>query len=255
MPSPPFSGKLALVTGGSGSIGAAVARRLAADGAAVLVHYGTNRDGAAAAVAAIVAAGGEAQALQADLAALDGPAALVAQLDAAFGGRFAGRLDILVNNAGLFEYGTLTDATDEEFERVFNVNVRAPFILAREAARRMTASGWGRIISIGSVFGEAVPSAGLSLYSGSKFALHGFTRAWSRDLGSAGITVNGIAPAVNQPEPVPTGGPAFEAMQRMTSIGRFGAPEEIAHAVAFLADPKSGFITGDILTVDGGWSA
>lgn len=251
----PLADKLVLVTGASGSIGSAVARRLAADGAAVLVHYGASRPEAATVVAQITAAGGVAEALGADLSRPEGPASLIAQLDGAFGGRFAGRLDVLINNAGTLVFGPLTEATDEEFDRVFNVNVRAMFQLSREAARRMTRAGWGRIINMGSVFGEGAYSPGLSTYCGSKFAVQGLTRGWSRDLGPKGITVNNVQPAVIQSGPQPTSGPTFEAMKRFTSVGRFGKPEEIAEAVAFLASPKAGFINGESLTVDGGWSA
>ena len=251
----PLEDKLALVTGASGGIGSAVARRLAQDGASVLVHYGSSRDAAAAVVADIQAAGGAAEAVGADLGQRDGPAALLTQVDPSFGGRFAGRLDVLVNNAGTLDFGSLTDATDESFDRLFAVNVRAVFQLSREAARRMTRAGWGRIVNVGSVFGEAAPSPGLSLYGATKFAVQGLTRAWSRDLGPAGITVNNVQPAVIQPEPQPTGGPTFESMRRFTSVGRFGRPEEIARAVSFLASPEAGFINGESLTVDGGWSA
>ena len=252
---PPLENKLALVTGASGSLGSAVARRLAADGASVLVHYGSDRGGAEAVVGEIRAAGGAAEMLGADLSRSDGPAALITQLDGAFGGRFAGRLDVLVNNAGTLDFGSLADATDESFDRLFAVNVRAVFQLSREAARRMTRAGWGRIVNVGSVFGEATTVPGLSLYSGTKFAVRGLTRAWSRDLGPAGVTVNSVQPAVVQPAPQPTEGPVVEAMQRYTSVGRLGRPEEVAAAVAFLASPESGFINGESLNVDGGWSA
>lgn len=250
-----LSEKLALVTGGSGGIGSAVARRLARDGASVIVHFNANREDAEAVVRDITERGGAAEILAADLAHHEGPAILIAGLDRAFGGRFAGRLDILVNNAGTLEFGSLTDVSDESFDRVFTVNVRACFQLAREAARRMTKTGWGRIVNMGSVFGESTPAAGLSVYAGTKFALRGLTRAWSRDLGPAGITVNTIQPALIQTEPLPTGGPAFEAMERFSSVGRFGSPDDIAEAVAFLASPNSGYINGESLNVDGGWSA
>ena len=251
----PLSDKLALVTGASGGIGSAVARRLARDGACVLVHYNESQSSAEALVREIEAAGGDAAMAGADLGHQDGPMTLLAQLDTMFGGRFAGRLDILVNNAGTFDFGQLTDATDESFDRLFNLNVRAVFQLSREAARRMTAAGWGRIITIGSVFGAAVPTSGLSIYCGTKFAVNGFTRAWSRDLGSAGITVNAVQPAVIQLEPHPIDGPTFDAMKRFTSVGRFGTPNEISDAVAFLASPNSAYINGASLTVDGGWNA
>ncbi len=251
----PLAHKLALVTGASGSIGSAVARRLARDGASVLVHYSASREPAETVARDIREAGGEAEIVAADLSCPDGPATLIAQLDTAFQGRFAGRLDILVNNAGTVDVDSLVDTTDETFDHLFNLNVRAVFQLSREAARRMTPTGWGRIINMGSVFGEAAFAPGLALYCGTKFAVRGLTRGWSRDLGPAGITVNNIQPAVIQSEPVPTGGPVFDAMKKFTSVGRFGKPEEIAEAVAFLAGRQAGFINGESLTVDGGWSA
>ena len=246
----PLQNKVALVTGASGGIGSAVAKRLAQDGASVLVHYGSGRRSAEAVVASIRAAGGEAEALQADLSRHDGPEKLIAQLDGAFDGRFASRLDILVNNAGRFAFGGLTDATDEDFDRLFNVNVRAMFQLSREGARRMVKTEWGRIINMGSVFGHGAYEAGLSTYCGTKFAVQGLTRGWSRDVGPQGITVNNVQPALIQPAPHPTSGPLIA-----TSLGRLGKPEDIAEAVAFLASPKAGFINGESLTVDGGWSA
>ena len=251
----PLTNKLALVTGASGSIGSAVARRLAADGASVLVHYHSGQEGAEAVVRDIKQAGGDAEAVTANLSRHEGPPALIAQIDASFAGQFAGRLDVLVNNAGNVGLHSLPDATDEDFDELFNLNVRAVFQLSREAARRMTRAGWGRIINMGSVFGEAAFAPGLGIYCGTKFAVRGLTRGWSRDLGPVGITVNNVQPAVIQSEPVPTEGGTFDAMKKFTSVGRFGKPEEIAEAVAFLASPKAGFINGESLTVDGGWSA
>lgn len=251
----PLHNKLALVTGSSRGIGAAIAKRLAEDGASVLVHFSAGRERAEAVVRDIQGAGGDAECVGADLSRHDGPAALIAQLDRAFAGRFTGRLDILVNSAGTFEFGALPDASDESFDKLFNLNVRAVFQLAREAARRMSATGWGRIVNIGSVFGEAAPSAGMGLYCGTKFAVQGLTRAWSRDLGAKGVTVNNVQPAVVQPEPVPVAGPTFAAMKQFTSVGRFGKPEEVADMVAFLAGPKAGFVNGASISVDGGWRA
>ena len=251
----PLSNKLALVTGASGGIGGAVAKRLAADGASVLVHYGSSPDAAAAVVQHIQRSGNHAQSLQADLSRPDGPATLLSQLDATFDGKYAGRLDILVNNAGTISLAPLTEETDEDFDRLFHVNVRALFHLSREAARRMTRTGWGRIVNLGSVFGEIALGPGLSTYCGTKFAVKGLTQGWSRDLGPAGITVNNVEPAVIQPDPQPTSGPVFDAMKKYTSVGRFGKTDEIADAVAFLVSPSSGFINGASLKVDGGWCA
>ncbi len=251
----PLSEKLAVVTGASGGIGSEVARHLARDGASVIVHFNSSREDAEAVVRDINAAGGSAEAFGADLAQREGPGTLIERLDVSFGGRFAGRLDVLVNNAGTLEFGSLTNVSDESFDRLFNVNVRACFQLSREAARRMSKVGWGRIINMGSVFGEGTPTPGLSTYCGTKFALRGLTRAWSRDVGPAGITVNNIQPALIQTEPLPTGGPVYEAMERFSSVGRFGNPADVAEAVAFLASPNASYINGESLTVDGGWSA
>lgn len=251
----PLENKFALVTGASGSIGSAVAKRLAADGASVLVHYSSNREDGETVVREIKEVGGEAEAVGADLSRYEGPGGLLAKLDGAFGGRFAGRLDVLINNAGTVAVDELPDVDDETFDRLFNLNVRAMFQLSREAARRMTKAGWGRIINMGSIFGEGAYSPGLSIYCGTKFAVQGLTRGWSRDLGPKGVTVNNVQPAVIQSAPQPTEGPTFDAMKKFTSVGRFGKPEEIAEAVAFLASPKAGFINGESLTVDGGWSA
>ncbi len=250
-----LAGTLALVTGASGEIGSAIARRLAGEGASVIAHYGSDRFGADAVIRAIVAAGGAAEAIGADLGERDGAAALIAQLDGTFGGRFAGRLDVLVNNAGTFAFGSLAETTDDDFDRMFAINVRAPFQLAREAARRMATTGSGRIINIGSVFGRAAPAANMSVYCGTKFALAGLTRAWSRELGPAGVTVNAVQPALIVAEPFPTGGPAFDARERFVSVGRFGRGDDVAAAVAYLASPAASYVNGTCLDVDGGWSA
>jgi 3-oxoacyl-[acyl-carrier protein] reductase len=248
--------KLALITGASRGIGAGIARRLAEHGAAVLVHYGTNHASAESVVNSIKKAGGEAEVVGADLADRDGPRSLLEKVDSAFKGRFDGRIDVLVNNAGTAEVSFLTDATDEAFDRLFNLNVRAPFQLSRAAAQRMIKSGWGRIINIGSIFGEAVPISGVGIYASTKFAVAGFTRAWSRDLGKTGVTVNSV-----QPGPIDTDlnpdddGPLSTAMKELTSLGRYGKTEEVAVLVAFLASPQSAFINGATMTVDGGCNA
>jgi len=251
----PLEGKLALVTGASRGIGAAIARRLAREGAAVLVHYGASRDRADALVQEIVQAGGKAEAVGADLTGADGPAQLFSQVDAAFEGAFGGRLDVLVNNAGTGAFASLTDTTDEQFDAQFNLNVRAVFQLSREAARRMTGTGWGRIINIGSALGEGVPMPAMAIYCATKFAINGLTRGWSRDLGATGITVNSVQPGPIDTELNPADGPMAEIQKKFTSVGRYGKPEEVAAAVAFLAHPESAYINGENLTVDGGWNA
>lgn len=249
----PLAGKLALVTGGSRGIGAAIATRLAADGATVIINYALSEGAAKKVVEAIHAAGGQAEAVHADLSTPEGPRNLFAGLDGAFGKKYAGKLDILVNNAGVYDLAPLSDATDESFDRVFMVNVRAVFQLSREASRRMGSGG--RIINIGSGLGEAVPMPGSGIYSASKFAIAGFTRAWSRDLGPKGITVNAVQPGPVDTEMNPADSEYSDMQKKMTSVGRFGQPEEIAAAVAYLASPSAAFVNGERLTVDGGWNA
>ena len=251
-----LKGKLALVTGASRGIGAAIATRLARDGAAVIVHYASSPDRAADVVKAIRDAGGEAEAVGANLSTPEGVAALTDSLNGVFGGKFEGRLDILVNNAGTVEYGLFLESSDTSYDTHFNLNVRAPIELAKDAAKRMIKTGWGRIINVGSAFGEAAPLPGVTLYIASKFALRGFTRGLSRELGKYGVTVNAVQPGPIDTELAPQPGTEEHAtMTRLASVGRFGKPEEIAAAVAYLASPEAGYTTGESLTVDGGWIA
>jgi 3-oxoacyl-[acyl-carrier protein] reductase len=182
-------------------------------------------------------------------------AILISSVDNAFGGKFGGRLDILVNNAGSIDRGPFLDSSDQSYDKHFNLNVRPVIELSKDAARRMVKVGWGRIINIGSAFGEAAPVGGVTLYVATKFAVHGFTRALSRELGPTGVTVNGIQPGPTNTELSPEDGPASEAMKKRTSVGRYGRVAEIAVAAAFLANPESAFINGENLTVDGGWNA
>jgi 3-oxoacyl-[acyl-carrier protein] reductase len=254
--SKPLENKLALVTGSSRGIGAAVAARLAEDGASVIVNYASSAERAETVVRDIRSAGGEAEAVGADLATMEGVSKLLASIDGAFGGRFDGRLDILVNNAGTVEYGPFLELPDEAYDRHFNINVRAPMALAKDAGRRMTKTGWGRIINVGSAFGEAAPLGGVTLYIATKFALHGFTRGLSRELGPLGVTVNGVQPGPIDTDLSPNAGTdAHATMVKLTSVGRFGKVIEIAAAVAYLASPDASFTNGENLTVDGGWNA
>jgi 3-oxoacyl-[acyl-carrier protein] reductase len=251
-----LKGKLALVTGASRGIGASIATRLARDGASVLVHFASSPERAEAVVKAIRDAGGEAEAVGANLSLAEGVTALTDSLNGAFGGKFDGRLDILVNNAGTVEYGPFLDSSETSYDTHFNLNVRAPVELAKNAAKRMIKTGWGRIINVGSAFGEAAPLPGVTLYIASKFAVRGFTRGLSRELGKYGVTVNAVQPGPIDTELAPQPGTEDHAtMTRLTSVGRFGKPEEIAAAVAYLASPEAGYTTGESLTVDGGWIA
>jgi 3-oxoacyl-[acyl-carrier protein] reductase len=252
----PLENKLALVTGSSRGIGAAVAVRLAREGASVIVNYASSAQRAEEVVQEIRSAGGEAEAVGADLGSMDGVKTLIASIDGAFGGKFNGRLDVLVNNAGTVDYGPFLEQPDDSYDKHFNVNVRAPIALAKDAGKRMAKAGWGRIINIGSAFGEAAPLGGVTLYIATKFALHGFTRGLSRELGPLGITVNGVQPGPIDTELSPNEGTdEHSAMVKLTSVGRFGKVNEIAAAVAYLANPESAFINGENLTVDGGWNA
>lgn len=252
----PLENKLALVTGSSRGIGAAIAIRLAAEGASVIVNYAASPERAEKVVKEIRDAGGKAEAVGADLSSTEGIDKLVASIDRAFGGSFAGRLDILVNNAGSVAFGPFMEGAEDSYDKHFNLNVRSVVALSKDAARRMIPQRWGRIINIGSAFGEAAQVPGVTMYVATKFAVHGFTRGLSRELGATGVTVNAVQPGFIDTELSPDdGGPNTEAMKKLTSVGRFGRVEEIASAVAFLAHPESAFINGENLTVDGGWNA
>lgn len=251
----PLQNKLALVTGSSRGIGAAIARRLAADGASVIVNYAASPERADSVVQDIRKAGGQAEAVAADLSGIEGVKTLIEKIGQVFGGRFDGRLDILVNNAGTVEFGPFLESSAESYDKHFNLNVRALIELSKDAAARMVKAGSGRIINIGSALGEAAPLPGITLYIASKFAVHGFTRGLSREVGASGVTVNGIQPGPIDTELSPEDGPNGDVMKKLTSVGRFGRPEEIAAAAAFLASPDSAFINGENLTVDGGWNA
>ena len=235
--------KLALVTGASRGIGAAVAKRLARDKARVLVHYNASRERAEAVVADILKEGGEAEAVQADLSAPDGGKRLAATLP--------GPVDILVNNAGVFEVGGLTDVTDEQFESTLAVNVRSVFYLTREIARTMPRGG--RIVTIGSVGGKTAGFVGNSLYSMSKFAVRGLSRGWARDLAPRGITSNVVQPGAIDTDLNPADGPNAAGQIALTPLGRFGRAGEVAAAVAWLCSAEAAFVTGVELDVAGGW--
>jgi 3-oxoacyl-[acyl-carrier protein] reductase len=250
-----LAGKLALVTGASRGIGAAIAKRLAADGAAVLVHYANSPAKADAVVADIRKAGGLAEAVGADLADRNGPATLARHIDAAFGGKFGGRLDVLVNNAGVGAFGPPVEMSDEELTKVIQVNFRAVFELARDAARRMTKAKSGRIINVGSCLGERIFGPDMTIYSATKFAVVGLTKGLSRDLGPHGITVNNVQPGPTDTDMNPVAGEGADMQRGQTSVGHYGKPDDIANAVAFLASPAAAFINGESLTVDGGVNA
>ena len=203
----PLENKLALVTGSSRGIGAAIAIRLATEGASVIVNYAASPARAEAVVNEIKKAGGHAEAVGADLSCTEGIKTLISSIAKVFGGKFGGRLDILVNNAGTVDRGPLLSSSDQSYDKQFDLNVRPVVELSKDAAKRMVKVGWGRIINIGSAFGEAAPLGGVSLYVATKFAVHGFTRGLSRELGPTGVTVNGIQPGPINTELSPENGP------------------------------------------------
>ncbi|MEU9578427.1 SDR family NAD(P)-dependent oxidoreductase [Streptomyces chilikensis] len=243
-----LEGNVALVTGGSRGIGAAVALRLAEEGADVAVTYEKDEARAAEVVGRIEAQGRRALALRADSGDPDALTAAVDEAAAAFGG-----LDVLVNNAGVFLLGPLEGMGPAEIDRTLAVNVRAPFVAARAAARHMREGG--RIISIGSNVGERAVFPGLALYSMSKTALAGMTRGLARELGPRGITANLVVPGPTDTDTNPADGPNAETIAGFTALGRFADPAEIAATVAHLAGADGGYITGASVHVDGGFTA
>jgi 3-oxoacyl-[acyl-carrier protein] reductase len=244
----PLQGKVALVTGGSRGIGAAIARKLAQDGADVALTYVSAPGKARAVVADIEAAGRRGLAIQAD--SLDAAAieAAVQQTVAALG-----RLDILVNNAGIFRAGSVEELSVADFDATIAVNLRAAFVAAKAAAAHMGEGS--RIISIGSNLAERVPQAGIAAYAASKAGLIGLTKGLARDLGPRGITVNVVHPGSTDTDMNPAAGPHAEPQRGLMAIARFAEPGDIAALVAWLASPQSRSVTGAGLTIDGGANA
>jgi NAD(P)-dependent dehydrogenase (short-subunit alcohol dehydrogenase family) len=241
--------KTALVTGGSRSIGAAVARRLAADGASVALTYSASPEKAAAVVREIEASGGgRAIAIQADAGNPEAVRAAVARTQEAFGS-----LDILVNNAGIAINGPIEDIKFEDYERMIAVNVTGVFVATQEAARRMKSGG--RIIHIGSSMVQYAAFPTASLYTLTKGAISGFNRSLARDLGPKGITVNTVHPGPTDTDMNPDGGPISEIVGPGIAVGRYGKDYEIAGLVAYLASPEAAFVTGADILADGGFTA
>jgi 3-oxoacyl-[acyl-carrier protein] reductase len=243
-----LEGKIALITGGSRGIGAAIAKRLAADGAKVAITYTKGADAAASVVKEIERAGGKAIAIQADATDADAGKAAVEKTVAIFDG-----LDILVNNAGTAIPKTFEETTLEEMDRVIDINIRGVFIATQAALKHMKSGG--RIIMIGSSLGERVLVPGLVPYSATKGAVKIFTQALSRELGSRGITVNNVQPGPIDTELNPATSEWAVPQKAVTALDRFGRVDEIAAMVAFVAGPESSYITGANLTVDGGMNA
>ena len=243
-----LEGKIALVTGGSRGIGAAIARRLAADGANVAITYTKGVDAAASVVKEIERAGRKAIAIQADAADAGAVEAAIEKTVATFG-----RLDVLVNNAGTAIPKRFEDTTLEELDRLIDVNVRGTLVATQAALKHM--KNGGRIIMIGSSVGEHVMVPGLVPYSATKGAVKMFTQGLSREVGARGITVNNVQPGPIDTDLNPAAGEWAVPQKANTALDRYGHVDEVAALVAFVAGPEASYITGANLTVDGGTNA
>ncbi|MEV5506103.1 SDR family oxidoreductase [Streptomyces orinoci] len=242
------TGKVAMVTGGSRGIGAAIARRLAEDGLRVALTYADSPHRADEVAGQIECAGGQALALRADAADPDAVTAAVERTVAAYGG-----LDVLVSNAGVATVGALDELAPEQIDRMIDVNVRGVVHAVRAALPHL--GDGGRIITIGSVNAERIPFAGGAAYGMTKAAIAGLVRGLARDLGPRGITVNNIQPGPTANDRMTEDGALAEAMLQWLALPRIGSPREIAALVSYLAGPEAAFITGASLTIDGGFTA
>ncbi|WP_069160066.1 SDR family NAD(P)-dependent oxidoreductase [Nocardia altamirensis] len=243
-----LTGKVALVTGGSRGIGAAIARKLAADGADVAITYQSAEVQAKSVVAEVESLGRRAVAIRADSGAAEDVVHAVNQAAADLG-----RLDILVNNAGIFPAKPFEEFTLAEVDRALNIHARAAFVGAQAAVAHM--NDGGRIISIGTNLSERAAFGGLSLYNLSKSALNGFTKALARELGPRAITVNLLQPGSTVTDMNPLDGDHYDHQVGLTALGHFARPEDMAAMVGFLAGDTGRSVTGAILTVDGGTNA
>ncbi len=245
-----LAGKVAVVTGASKGIGAAIAKHLAAEGAAVVVNYSASKDGAERVVSDITGSGGTAIAVKANLARKADIDQLFAETKKAFG-----QIDILVNNAGIYEFSPVQDITEEHFRKQFDLNVLGLTLATQAAVKQFNPAG-GSIINISSVVSTlGIPAA--AVYSGTKGAVDAITRSLAKELGPRGIRVNAINPGMVETEGVRAAGIAESDMRKQveaqTPLGRIGQPQDIATAAVFFASPDSAWITGETLTVAGGY--
>jgi 3-oxoacyl-[acyl-carrier protein] reductase len=239
--------RVALVTGGSRGIGRAIAERLAGSGHRIAVNYSANRDAADEVVSGIESSGGVAVAIQADVSNRDDVDVLFDSVSAQLG-----PVEILVNNAGITRDNLLLRMTDEDFDRVISTNLRSTFLCTKTALRAMLRARWGRVISIASVAGIS-GNAGQANYAASKAGIIGFSKSVAKEVGSRGITSNVIAPGFIETDMTEELGDEVKSTAMGSiSLGRFGVPAEVAAAVDFLASDGGGYITGQVLAVDGG---
>ena len=244
-----LSGKIAVVTGASKGIGAGIARSLAAEGAAVVVNYGTSKDGADRVVADIKAKGGKAIAVQGDVARPADVKKIFVETKKAFG-----RLDILVNNAGVYKFSPLEEVTEAEFHRHFNINVMGLLLATQEAVKLFGDNG-GSVINVGSVVSDLTPPNS-AVYTATKGAVDAVTRVLAKELGPRKIRVNSINPGVIETEGTHAAGVIGSDVEKrfvaQTPLGRTGEPDDIAPVAVFLASDESRWVTGDTLVVSGG---
>ena len=242
-----LSGKVALVTGASRGIGRAVAERLASEGAHVALNFASREDAAREVLAGIERSGGAGTLARFDVGDAAGVDAAVKRiLDA------RGRIDILVNNAGIARDNLLMRLTEADFDEVVRINLKGAFLVTKAVARPMVRQKGGRILVVSSVVGE-MGNAGQSIYSASKAGLIGFTKSLARELASRGITVNAVTPgfiATDMTDALPEG--SRDAFREQIPLGRFGAPSEVAALAAFLVSDEAGYITGQIIGINGG---
>jgi NAD(P)-dependent dehydrogenase (short-subunit alcohol dehydrogenase family) len=244
-----LTGKVAVVTGASKGIGAGIAQELAAQGASVVVNYASSKEGADKVVAGITKAGGKAIAVGGSVAKAEEIDKLFAETKKAFG-----KVDILVNNAGVFPFGPTPEASDEDIDSVYTVNVKAPFILVASLAPGMVERGKGSIVNVLTMVAH-FGMAGMGLYGSSKAALMLLTRAWAAEFGPAGVRVNAVSPGPTRTEGTEPMGDQLDALASVGPAGRPAAPAEIANAIAFLASDDASFVHGAVLDVDGGRNA
>jgi 3-oxoacyl-[acyl-carrier protein] reductase len=243
-----LSGKVAIVTGASKGIGAAIAKSLAAEGASVVVNYASSKEGAGKVVEAIKAAGGKAIAVKGDVSKAADARAVVDEAIKTFG-----HLDVLVNNAGVYEMKPLDEITEEHFHKTFDINVLGLLLVSKEAAKHLGKGG--SIVNIGSGVTRLTPP-GSAVYSATKGAVDAITGVLSRELGPKGIRVNSVNPGMVETEGTHTAGFIGSSFQDWavsgTPLGRIGQPQDIAGVVTFLATDDSGWLTGQVLLASGG---